>query len=219
MLPNCRQSRRASACLAAAFLLVAAGVARAEDAPAPELTPIFNGKDLKGWRVPDPDPWWTVEDGVLVGREDPDAKGHVLETEKLYQDVIVECEARWSGDVDSGIFVRKGQQVQCQIGISRSLKKDMTCSIYVAKGGYLGKAENVEKLLKPGEWNRIRFEARGPKFAVWLNGEKVLDYESDKFPDPGPIGLQIHPKVKDMKIEFRNLKAAALNEVKQEQGG
>lgn len=175
----------------------------------PTLSPVFNGKDLSGWKTPDPNPWWTVVDGVLVGQNDPAKKGHVLETEKLYRDVVVECEARWNGDVDSGIFLRKGQKLQCQIGVSRSLKKDMTCSIY--NGTYKGhEGQGVDKVLKVGDWNKIRFEARGPKFTIWLNGTQVLQWESPDYPDAGPIGLQIHGGVV-MKIEFRNLNAAALD--------
>jgi hypothetical protein len=175
-----------------------------------ELEPIFNGKDLEGWKVPEPNPWWTVKDGVLVGTEDAEMKGNVIETKKEYQDCIVEAEVKWSGDIDSGIFVRKGQKWQCQIGVSRSLKVDMTCSIYVPKGGYVVKAKNVDKLLKAGDWNKIRIEMKGDHYKIWLNGEMVVDQDLPGYNEPGPIGLQLHPKVKDMKVEFRNLKAKAL---------
>lgn len=187
--------------LATAFPLLAA------DAPA--LAPIFNGKDLSGWKAPTPNPWWTAVDGVLVGQSDPAKKGNVLETEKTYRDVVVEAEVRWNGDVDSGIFLRKGQKLQCQIGISRSLKKDMTCSIY--NGTYKGhEAQGVDKLLKAGDWNKIRFQAKGSVFTIWLNGEQVLNWESPDYPDAGPIGLQIHPGV-NMKVEFRNIHVAELS--------
>ena len=178
---------------------------------ADDLAPIFNGKDLTGWKVPDPNPWWTVENGVLVGREDEAMKGNVIETEKPYHNVIVEAEVRWNGDIDSGIFLRKGQRWQCQIGVSRSLKKDMTCSIYVPKGGYVLKAHDVDRLLKLGDWNKIRIEARGDHYKISLNGEVVLDDDLPGYDEPGPIGLQIHPHVQDMKVEYRNLKAQALD--------
>src|ERR1041384_3385589 len=111
------------------------------------LVPIFNGKDLTGWRVPDPNPWWSAaEGGVLLGHSDPTKKGNIFETQKLYQDVLIECEFKFSGDIDSGIFIRK-PDIQVQIGTSRSLKKDMTASIY-HKGKYLGVAHDVDKLLK-----------------------------------------------------------------------
>jgi hypothetical protein len=188
-----------------AILLTLSTAARAADE---EMKPIFNGKDLSGWKVPAENPWWSVSpDGTLVGKEDEKQKGHILTTEKTYKDVLFEGEAKWSGEIDSGFFFRK-PDLQVQIGVSRSLKKDMTASIY-AGGGYPGKAEGVDKLLKVGEWNHFKVEVKGNTFKVWLNGQHVLTYESEKHPNPGPIGLQIHGGVK-MKVEFRNLRVKEL---------
>ncbi|HLX60929.1 MAG TPA: DUF1080 domain-containing protein [Planctomycetota bacterium] len=175
------------------------------------LEPIFNGKDLTGWKVPDPNPFWTVKDGVLVGEEtDKKMKGHVLETAKEYGDVIVELEVRWTKGADSGVFLRKGQRWQCQIGDSVSLKKDMTCSLYLPKVAYkAAPAHDVDKMLKVDDWNKIRIDARGPKYKIWLNGTLVNEYESNEFNEPGPIGLQIHGGL-IMKVEFRNVMAKAL---------
>jgi hypothetical protein len=182
------------------------GAADAKD----DLQPIFNGKDLTGWKNPTDNKWWKVVDGLLVGENDEAKKGNMLYTEKSYGDVVIEAECRWSGEIDSGIMVRK-PEMQLQIGTSRSLKKDMTCSFY-AHGKYpdAARTKGVEKLLKEGDWNLIRFEAVGSKFTAWLNGEKVVEYEDAAFPNPAPIGLQIHPGLK-MKVEFRNIKAKALN--------
>jgi hypothetical protein len=188
------------------FCSLAASAAFADD-----LKAIFNGQDLTGWKVPSPNPWWSVVDGVLVGMEDPDGKGNVLETEKEYHNVILETEVRWNGNIDSGIFLRKGQCWQCQVGTSVSLKKDMTCSIYVPKGGYILKAEKAAQVLKLGDWNKIRIEARGDHYKIWLNGEVVLEADLPGYDEPGPIGLQIHQKVKDMKVEFRNMFVQALD--------
>src|SRR4051812_33883550 len=105
------------------------GAADAKD----DLQPIFNGKDLSGWKVPADNKWWKVVDGVLVGENDEAKKGSMLFTEKSYKDLIVEADVRWSGEIDSGFMVRK-PEMQMQIGISRSLKKDMTGSFYCHKG-------------------------------------------------------------------------------------
>ncbi|HLH53675.1 MAG TPA: DUF1080 domain-containing protein [Verrucomicrobiae bacterium] len=175
------------------------------------LAPIFNGKDLSGWQVPDPNPFWRVEDGILVGENDAAKKGHVLYTTKAYKNFIIELEARWSVEIDSGIMLRQ-PELQMQIGISRSLKTDMTCSFYTnGKEKYPepGRAKNLEKFLKPGDWNKIRLEAKGDHFTVWLNGEKVTDYKDVRYPNPYAIGLQIHPGLV-MKIEFRNIKLREL---------
>lgn len=178
--------------------------------------PLFNGKDLAGWKVPDPNPFWKVMDGVLVGENDEKLKGNVLRTEHSYQDFVLELEARWTGEIDSGVLFRN-PELQVQLGVSRSLKQDMTGSFYVTKttfqpkSGYpdVAQAKNIGKLFKQGDWNRFRIEAKGGTFTVWLNGEQVSQFVDVNYTGAAPIGLQIHGGLK-MKIEFRNIQTRAL---------
>ena len=188
-------------------VLLATATAIAEVPPTADLPVIFNGSDLAGWRVVG-EPYWKVIDGAIVGANDADKKGSMLYTDKAYGDVIVEGEVRFSGEIDSGIMVRK-PELQVQIGVSRSLKKDMTCSFYTGTYPEEARAPKAAELLKSGEWNRIRVEAKGDTFTVWLNGEQVSQYTSDKYREPAPIGLQIHPGLV-MKVEFRDLRAKPL---------
>lgn len=195
-----------------AFVLCFCAVATAAvSASGDELKPIFNGTNLAGWRAPDSNPFWRVENGVLIGENNEKLAGHVLHTEKAYTNFIIELEARWSGEIDSGIMLRK-PEAQLQIGISRSLKRDMTCSFYDAETKKYPdhmQAKGVDKLLKPGDWNKIRLQARDDEFTVWLNGEKVSQFKEAKYPKAAPIGLQIHPGLK-MKVEFRNVQLKEL---------
>lgn len=188
-------------------LLAATATAGAEVPPTADWPAIFNGSDLAGWKVVG-EPYWKVVDGALVGENDAEKKGSMLYTDKPYGDVIVEGEFRFTGEIDSGIMVRK-PELQVQIGVSRSLKKDMTCSFYTGTYPEEARAPKAADLLKPGEWNRIRVEAKGDTFTVWLNGERVSQYTSDKYREPAPIGLQIHSGLV-MKVEFRDLRAKAL---------
>ena len=176
------------------------------------LQPIFNGKDLAGWKSPDPNPFWSVIDGVLVGENDEAKKGNVLWTEKAYRDFIIECEARWSGEIYSGILFR-APELQMQMGVSRSLKRDLTGSFYTGgadKYPEAGQARDMVKLFKPGDWNRYKLEARGDTFTVWINGVQKVKYTNAKYTGAGPIGLQIHGGLA-MKVEFRNLRARSLD--------
>lgn len=179
---------------------------------ADDLKPIFNGKDFTGWKVPATNLFWKVVDGVIVGESDPAKKGSMLYTEQAYGDFVLECEARWSGEIDSGIMLRK-PELQLQMGVSRSLKKDLTCSFYTGgkeKYPEAGQAKDLEKNFKPGDWNKYRLEARGNTFTVWLNGTQVAKYTDAKYAEAAPIGLQIHPGLA-MKVEFRNIRLQALN--------
>lgn len=198
------------AALAVTSLLTLSSLAFAESLEVvPE--PIFNGKDLSGWKAGADSPFWKVVDGVLVGQNDEALKGNVLFTEKSYHDFVFECEVRWEGHIDSGVMLRK-PELQCQIGISGSLKKDMTCSFYVGKGGYpeAGQAKGKDEVLKLGDWNKIRIEARGNTFKVSLNGKLVTEFTDPTYAEAAPLGLQIHPKL-PMKVEYRNIRAKALD--------
>jgi len=132
----------------------------------------------------------------------------MLYTEADYGDVAFEGEVRFTGEIDSGVMLRR-PEVQVQLGVSRSLKRDMTCSFYVGRYPEEARARDVERLWRAGDWNRIRVEARAATFTVWLNGTQVSRYSSTKHAGPGPIGLQIHAGV-PMRVEFRALAAAAL---------
>lgn len=173
-----------------------------------KLEPLFNGKDLTGWKAPENNIWYLVNDGILQIRSSPDKKGSVLWTEKEFENFVMELEFKFGpGTVDSGVHVRCEDQIQ--IGISGSLKRDMTASPYIPGKGYPVEAEGVKELLKLDDWNHMRIEVRGMEYAVWLNGKKVMIYTSDTGKPKGPIGLQLHGG-KDMAIDYRNLKLAEL---------
>lgn len=185
-------------------------------APAAELKSIFTGTNLAGWKVPEPNPFWTVVDGLLIGQNDEKLKGHTLHTEQVYTNFVMELEARWSGDIDSGVMLR-APELQIQFGVSRSLKRDMTGAFYLArhpsnpKVGYpeAGHPKEIEKVFKADDWNKFRIEAKGDTFTVWLNGEQISQYTDARYAGGAPLGLQVHPGLK-MKVEFRNIRAAAL---------
>lgn len=176
---------------------------------AAEPSELFDGQSLDGWKVQGA-PYWKAVDGVLVGESDHHKKNSILWTKREFGDFVFECDFRFSEEIDSGVFLRDFNE-QIQIGISGSLKRDMTGSPYIAnKRGYPVEAEGVAELLRTGEWNQMRIAAKGNVYKVSLNGEEVVKYTSDTAVEKGPIGLQVHPG-RAMKIEFRNLRIEPLD--------
>jgi hypothetical protein len=174
-----------------------------------KLKKAFNGKDLKGWVIPDGNLWWTVNNKILEANSDPTKKGTILWTEKSYTNFVVELDfLMGEGRVDSGVFLRTEKQ-QIQIGESGSLKRDMTGSPYIPGKGYPVEAERMKEILKLKDWNTIKIKANGGEYTVWMNGEEVMNYDSDTVIENGPIGLQLHPG-RDMHISFRNIKIGKL---------
>ena len=190
------------------FLISCAGHVRAAETKS--WITLFNGRDLSGWNAPSPNPFWRVEKGVLIGESDEKLTGSMLRTERKFRDFVLELETRWEGDPDSGVFVRE-PALQIQLGTSISQKRDYTGSFYISKEGYpeRARAKDAEKYLRRGDWNTIRIEARGDTFKVSINGKLASQFTDAKYAGAGPIGVQIHAKLK-MKIEFRNIRIAEL---------
>ena len=83
------------------------GIGNTLQAGEPELKKIFNGKDFKGWQVPENNIWWTINDGILKTSNDPKKTASTLWTTKDYEDFIIQLDFLFGeGTVDSGIFLR-----------------------------------------------------------------------------------------------------------------
>lgn len=185
----------------AALLCVFATLIHAQT---PKMRKIFNGRNLKGWVVPKNNVWWSADKGVLFVKSSAEKKGSNLWTKKSYGDFIFQTEfLMGDGTVDSGIFLHSAND-QIQIGMSGSLKRDMTGSPYIPKLKYPVEAKGVEAVLKPKNWNTLKIKVVGKRYIVWLNGVEVMAYTSENMPTSGPIGIQLHPG-NEMSISYRNM--------------
>lgn len=110
--------------------LLAAGLPAAAQLPTPEkfsdegFVPIFNGKDLSGWKVSAKTGHsrtsgnksggkWVVENGAIVGSQDVPGNGGIIITEKEYGDFEVALEMANDDGPDSGLFLRSNDKGQC----------------------------------------------------------------------------------------------------------
>ena len=199
--------------LALSFVLALTSIGAAQE---PNFTPLFNGADLTNFKAEESKEFWRVENGVLVGENNSALKGNYLWTSKDYSDFVIEFDVRWKGTtergVDTGVEMRS-PKIQLQLGISGSLKVDMSGSFYTGgKPAYPeeGQAKEAKTVMHPeGEWNTFRIQAKGNTFSCWINGKKASEYTDAKFSGAAPIGLQIHGNVV-MKCEYRNIRIAEL---------
>jgi len=178
---------------------------------AKEYTSYFDGSNLDQWIIPENNIWWSVEDNILKVKSGPDQKGSTLWTKDSFGNFRVRLKFKFGpGTVDSGIFMRgdDASNPQIQIGISGSLKRDMTGSPYVPKQGYPKEATLAASLLKPEGWNKMEAEAIGNRYRVWLNGKQVMDYSMENANLSGPVGLQLHGN-RDMEIWYKSIDIAS----------
>ena len=114
-------SRSLCYCLTVAFAIgVVPGLSAAEENEEGFVT-IFDGRTLDGWHK-NPERIghgtggnWVVEDGAIVGEQDPPGSGNggILLTDKKYGDfeLLIDMKPDWG--VDSGLFVRGNDRGQC----------------------------------------------------------------------------------------------------------
>lgn len=192
------------------YLFVAAALSLSGGMLAGDLPSAFTGRNFDGWQLPEHNIWWTVKNGVLKLDSGPNKKGSTLWTVKEYGNFIMEFEFKMGrGTVDTGIYIRTGKE-QIQIGISGSLKRDMTASPYIAGKAYPVEAKNIKQILKPKDWNHMTIVAIGKNYSVWLNGKHVMSYDSESAIRRGPVGIQLHGG-KDMSAEYKNIAIAELS--------
>ncbi len=190
--------------LLSAFVLV---ILSGFTAPA-KKHPLFNGKDLTGWKIYGTEKWY-VKDGLLICESGPDKQYGYLGTEKFYKDFDLTVEFLQVADGNSGVFFRstiEGTKIagwQCEV----APKGHDTGGIYESYGrGWLKQIDDdKENILKPGEWNTMRIRVVGDRVQTWLNGQSMVDLTDEKIGQGnGSIALQIH-EGGGIKVEWRNL--------------
>lgn len=167
---------------------------------------LFNGKDLDNWRsdAKGDFPYWTAKEGTIQCQSGPKKKGSVLWTKKEFTDFTLTLEYKLGeGTIDSGVMI-KGPHDQIQIGISGSLKRDLTASPYIPGKGYPVEATKAIAAVKPNDWNVLKIKVKDNTYKTWLNGVEGITYTSDTAKEKGPLGLQLHGN-RNMSIAFRNL--------------
>lgn len=186
----------------------------------------FDGSDLSNWVIKtrrgekkgtivsevnnNDNIWWSIVDGNLRVKSGPDKEGSTLWTKDEFSNFRVRLKFKFvDGNIDSGIFMRGSDEFnpQIQIGVSGSLKRDMTGSPYIPKKGYPKEALKVAEILKMEGWNHMEAEAFGDRYRVWFNGVFVMDYKLEEANIQGPVGIQLHSN-RNMEILYKDIDIA-----------
>ncbi|MEJ6579044.1 MAG: DUF1080 domain-containing protein [Akkermansiaceae bacterium] len=126
---------------------------------------------------------WTYQDGILSGGQDGDPKrSGLLLSKAQFQDFDLSLEFKIDehGKYNSGLYLRyqpeqKGDRLQVNIGRGVA---DEPVGLYL--NDWLDKGDAKDEHRKPREWNTLRIKALGPHIQVWLNGQKIVDYQDPK---------------------------------------
>jgi hypothetical protein len=170
--------------------------------------PLFNHKDLSGWKINGTEKWY-VENGELIAGSGPDKEYGYLTTEKHYKNFILSLYFKQEANGNSGVFFRSSVEGTKISGWQVEIAPPglHTGGIYESYGRqWLIKPKpEDEKVLKFTDWNHMVIEVKNDGVTTWLNGKKMV-YLKDELigKGEGVIALQIHSGG-GIKVRFKNI--------------
>ncbi|MDJ1501100.1 DUF1080 domain-containing protein [Xanthocytophaga agilis] len=188
-------------------------VAYSQQSKKEKWTSLFNGKDLKGWKVYGTEKWY-VEKGELICESGPDKGYGYLGTDQSYKDFELTLEFKQEANGNSGVFFHSSLEGTKITGWQAEVAPPghWTGGIYESYGrGWLIKpTDDKDKALKMGEWNTMKIKVSGGQVTTWVNGQEMITFSDDKIGAAnGIIALQIHDGG-GIKVKWRNIKIRTL---------
>jgi hypothetical protein len=183
------------------------------------LEPLFNGKDLTGWKDhPQSKAKFVVND---KGELNVTATNRgCIESEQQFGDFILQLECiSHAPNLNSGVFFRSipgelmnGYEAQIHNGF---LNGDRSQPVDCGTGGIFRRVNARLVNASDKEWFPMTIVAAGPHVSVWVNGYQVTDWTDERKADKNPRNglrlekgtLQIQGHDPTTNLSFRNLRA------------
>lgn len=169
---------------------------------AQQWEPLFNGKNLKGWKKLNGKAEYKVKDGAIVGIARTGTPNTFLATAKDYADFILEYDFKVDGTLNSGVQVRSHSIKSYQNGRVHGYQIEIDPAPRAWTGGIYDEARrnwlyplsvnpSARTAFKADEWNKVRVEAIGNSIRTWVNGIPCANIWDDADAS-GFIALQVH---------------------------
>lgn len=197
-------------------------------------TPLFNGKDLSGWRVLNGQAKFSVQNGEIVGTTVLHQPNSFLATEKEYGDFILEFEFMQKDSMNSGVQFRSLSTADYQKGRVHGYQYEIDPSERAWTGGIYDEGDRfwlypleldtpAKKAYRAGLWNSCRIECIGRTVRTWLNHVPAANL-IDTIMHKGFIALQVHAiknaveegrviHFKNLRIQTEHLKASPYDQI------
>lgn len=193
-----------------AGLLTAAAVSSVGSA-AEEWVPLFNGRDMEGWRPSENKASWKVVDGMLAA-DGP--RSHLFYEGPVkaanFRNFELEVDALAHHDCNSGVYFHTAYQEKdypnkgFEIQINNTAGGEGTYRERKKTGSLYGLRNIYKQLIADDTWFKINVLVRGKNVQIRLNSMLVVDYteptppiipaggETERFLSQGTFALQCH---------------------------
>ena len=166
--------------------------------------PLFNGKDLTGWKANTDPGAFTVTDGILTAHAThPENRGHLFTVGDdgelaRFKDFELVVEAKGEPSSNSGIFfhtdmetrdgklhLKNGYEIQLN---STEKEKRKTGSLYDV-------LDLSESPVDETKWFQVRVRVEGKRIRAWVNDKQTVEYSEPDNPERSPqrVGRLLNP--------------------------
>ena len=164
--------------------------------------PLFNGKNLKGWKKLNGKAEYKIVDDAIVGVSKMGTPNTFLATTKNYGDFILEFDFKVDDGLNSGVQIRSESKKEYNKGRVHGYQFEIDPSKRAWSGGIYDEARrnwiyslnwnpSARTAFKNNAWNKARIEAIGNSIRTWINGVPCANIWDDMTP-VGFIALQVH---------------------------
>ena len=143
--------------------------------------PLFNGKDLKGWKKLNGDAEYKIVGDAIVGVSKMGTPNTFLATTKNYGDFILEFDFKIDDGLNSGVQIRSESKKEYNKGRVHGYQFEIDPSKRAWSGGIYDEARrnwiyplswnpSARIAFNNNAWNKGRIEAIGNSIRTWING-------------------------------------------------
>lgn len=183
--------------------------------------PLFNSKDLKGWKQRNGWAIYRIDGDSIVGKTAEGSPNSFLCSEADYSDFELRFEVKVDNALNSGVQFRskslpdkdKGRVHGPQVEIEASPGEAGYIYGEATGRNWISPTQPVHSTLRNNEWNQYHVRAVGTRLQTWINGKLIEDITDPQSHLSGFFGLQVHGidknqgpfEVRWRKIEIRDL--------------
>lgn len=171
---------------------------------------LFDGTTLKGWQGHPT--WWSVRDGVIVGKFNGKVPTTFLFTQDTYSDFRLTLASRMvksenhAGVSFWGAPVVRGDNQWYTRGPLVVFPRPSMWS-YTDAAGLSVYRPTTEKVTSQYEWVNVEILAQGNRVRTAFNGVEVMEWREA---DParvqaGPIGIQLHAWTAPQEVQYKDI--------------
>ena len=178
--------------------------ANAAEAAKPKPVSLFDGRTFQGWEG-DTNKTWRIEDGALVGGSmtSPVPRNEFLSTTRSYTNFVLRLKFKLLGGPQANAGVQfRTKRIPNNHEVS-GFQADMGDPAWWGclydesrRNRVLAKSniDDVNKVMKRGEWNDYTIRAEGNHIVLSINGIQTVDYVENEsgIDGSGIVAVQIH---------------------------